>query len=145
MKVYVVKHGDENEYDIVGIFSKREDVEKFVELAEKEDDRLFWHEHDVDDLIPAIFKLEDLSRHRLHIFYLYDLGDQYEDGKTFWRGWRCGLALIDTVLNYTADKSTEYSIPYAGSPSKHWNRQATIKAHTPEEAISIAEKIMVRL
>lgn len=141
MKVYVVKHGDENEYDIVGIFSNEEQADKFVELAKQEDDRVFaYHEYDVDELLPSIAKLEDLNLYKLHIYYLSDYGSALVEDKVWWHGWHCSQASIDTALEYKGDQSHEFT-----TDNKWWHRGAVIKAHTPEEAISIAEKIMVRL
>lgn len=139
-KVYLVN--DELHETCLGAFSSEEKAEEMIEACKFLGDELTWVDYDVDEPLSKLNMFNELEKNGEKIYYLSNHGMLWND-EVIWGKWYINTAIAANIIDieYDGDSSKEFSL----NREKNWTRYAIIKAHSEDEAIEIAEKIMVRL
>lgn len=140
MKIYLVN--DELHETCLGAFSSEEKAEEMIEACRFLGDELTWIDYEVDESLSKLDMLKEMEKNGEKIYSLSTHGGMLWGTDIHWNKWQVSPLTSDSVLDHgdKEDSAIEFTVD-----GKGWRRYATVKAHSEEEAIEIAEKIVVRL
>jgi hypothetical protein len=138
-KIYIVN--DEVHERCLGAFSSQENAERLIAACEFLGDKLVWTSYEVDESLSKLEILKEMRKNGERIYSLSTHG-MILGTDIRWNSWWVNTLSAAMILDRESieDMAHEYTIN-----GKDCSRWATVKAHSEDEAIEIAEKIMVRL